>query len=91
VSRQELDQVLQEGLASSVSDVKAAIEHGRACALVTKAAEQLLASLLQRHECNKELEAAVHNKREDRLIAAISQAKSLCATCMYSVSTFLLL
>ncbi len=61
----------------TVSQLKSAIEKGRMLALPTKPAEKLLAQLVQKQDMSKELEAAIANKREDRLIAAIAQAKTL--------------
>ena len=71
---------LQAVLASespSVSAVRAAIDRAKAHSINVKTAELLMQSLLQKQECNKELESAMQQKKEDRLAAAIEHAKRL--------------
>ena len=60
-----------------MSAIRSAIERARPHAIDVKVAESHLQTQLQRQECTRELEAAMQQKREERLVTAIDAAKRI--------------
>ncbi len=75
-SREALENVLMNDNVS-ISAIRTAIERAKLHSINVKSAELLLQTQLQKQEGNRELEAAVQQKREDRLITAIDNAKRI--------------